>query len=584
MPMINKYRTHNCGSLSKNDINKKVILSGWINKIRITKFAIFLDLRDSYGLTQIIVKKEDENNFNLLKSLKNESVIKITGGVVARKTVNPIIKTGSIEVVCETIDVLSSAKETPFVINNENNFTALEDLRLEYRYLDLRRKKMFEQLKFKHKVISSIRNFLNSEDFLEIDTPCLTKSTPEGARDFLVPSRIKKNAFYALPQSPQLYKQLLMVSGIDKYYQIAKCFRDEDFRADRQPEFQQLDLEMAFSSQSNIMNLVEKLLANLIKDLNLKKINFPITRISYQESINYYGSDKPDFRCSCKIIILDSVNKFSLKGFWVQDKFDDQTKKEILRIVSQYASTNFLVYSYSKQQIIFNSNSDCVLNETQLAAIKNSKLNDAELCYLTYEESNVGAIILGAIRSYYCQDEKKQKNHKDFLANVDQYKFVWVVDWPMFEIVDNKISSVHHPFTSPLESQKILEIDAQDHQKLLTLNSAAYDLVLNGYEIAGGSVRIFDRSIQEKIFKILNLSKDVVMQRFGFFLKAFDYGIPPHAGIAFGLDRFIMILTNSFSIRDTIAFPKNNSGVDLLTNAPSSVDSVQLKELGLKNI
>lgn len=580
---MQQYRTHNCGSLNKNNINETVILSGWIHDIRIKKFAIFLDLRDSYGLTQIIFKKEDENIFNTLKSLKNESVIKVTGLVVARKVNNPKIKTGDIEIVANEINILSAAKNIPFVINDENNFTALEDLRLKYRYLDLRRKKMFDQLKFKHQVINSIRNFLDQQGFLEIDTPCLTKSTPEGARDFLVPSRIKKNTFYALPQSPQIYKQLLMVSGIDKYYQIAKCFRDEDFRADRQPEFQQLDLEMSFSQASDVMNLVEKLLENLWTDLKLPKIDFPLKKMSYQEAIENYGSDKPDLRCTCKLLTFPFVtSELTLKGFWVNDKFNDKTKKEVLRIIEQHNTKNFLVFSKEKEQIIFSTNSKIALSQEEINAIKKSATKNNTICYLTYENNNIGAIALGAIRTYYCLDKEKQTKHQDFLINLKQYKLLWIVDWPMFELVEKKLSSAHHPFTSPLNSESFLQIKNNDYQQLLKVHSAAYDLVLNGYEVAGGSVRIFNKELQEKIFQILNLNNNVIEEQFGFFLEAFDYGIPPHAGIAFGLDRFIMNLTNSTSIRDTIAFPKNNSGMDLLTNSPSLVSFKQLDDLGLK--
>ena len=572
---------HNCGSLTKDNVGQVVTLNGWVHDIRVKKFAIFLDLRDRYGLTQIIIKKDDQN-FENLKSLSCESVIQVTGLVVLRKTENPKIKTGAIEVIMQNLEILSLAKPLPFVINDENNFTAKEELRLKYRYLDLRRKKMFEILKFKHEIIQKIRNFLNHEKFIEIDTPCLTKPTPEGARDFLVPSR-RKNAFYALPQSPQMHKQLLMISCFDRYYQIAKCFRDEDFRADRQPEFQQLDLEMAFANQSTVISLVEKLLAQLWADLKLEAINFPLARLSYQEAIANYGSDKPDLRCTCKLLTFPNFNnQLILRGFWVADQFNEQTKKAILRIVDQHNSKNFLVYSKAKDQIIFSNSPKIKIAQEQITAIKNSAPDDATICYLTYETNNSGAIALGAIRTYYCLDQEKQKNHHDFLANIKKYELLWIVDWPMFELVDDKLSSAHHPFTSPLDPDEVLAIKNDDYQKLLTIHSAAYDLVLNGYEIAGGSVRIFNKNLQEKIFQILNLNDQLIQEQFGFFLAAFDYGVPPHAGIAFGLDRFIMILTNSSSIRETIAFPKNSHGVDLLSNAPSTVDSKQLDDLKLK--
>lgn len=577
------YRTNNCGSLTKNDLKQNVILSGWIHAIRVKKNAIFLDLRDRYGLTQIVIKS-DEPNFDNLKKMKVESVIQVTGQVVARQVANPKLTTGAIEVVAEKVKILSEAKALPFVINDANNFTALEDLRLKYRYLDLRRKEMLQQLKFKHQFLNIIRNFLNAEGFLEVDTPVLTKSTPEGARDFLVPARIKKNAFYALPQSPQLYKQLLMISGIDKYYQIAKCFRDEDFRADRQPEFQQLDLEMAFVKQADVIELVEKLMTNLWKQLNLPDLVFPLPWLSYQEAIDLYGSDKPDLRCVCKIVNLPStVKDLSLKGFWVNDKFTDATKKAILRIVEQHQGKNFLVYSRTKGRIIFSTNNKIILNETQLTTLGTTNAEkEKDLCYLTYESDNTGAMVLGAIRTFYCLDQERQAKHPDFLANINTYRLLWIVDWPMFEKIDNKISACHHPFTSPLLPEQVLDLKQKDFDQLLKIKASAYDLVLNGNEIAGGSVRIFDKQLQAKIFEILQLKPEIVKEQFGFFLDAFDYGVPPHAGIAFGIDRLLMILAKNNSIRDTIAFPKNSSGIDLLTNSPSAIDVKQLQVLGLK--
>lgn len=577
------YRTNNCGSLTKNDLKQNVILSGWIHAIRVKKNAIFLDLRDRYGLTQIVIKS-DEPNFDNLKKMKVESVIQVTGQVVARQVANPKLTTGAIEVVAEKVKILSEAKALPFVINDANNFTALEDLRLKYRYLDLRRKEMLQQLKFKHQFLNIIRNFLNAEGFLEVDTPVLTKSTPEGARDFLVPARIKKNAFYALPQSPQLYKQLLMISGIDKYYQIAKCFRDEDFRADRQPEFQQLDLEMAFVKQADVIELVEKLMTNLWKQLNLPDLVFPLPWLSYQEAIDLYGSDKPDLRCVCKIVNLPStVKDLFLKGFWVNDKFTDATKKAILRIVEQHQGKNFLVYSRIKGRIIFSTNNKIILNETQLTTLRATNAEkEKDLCYLTYESDNTGAMVLGAIRTFYCLDQERQAKHPDFLANINTYRLLWIVDWPMFEKIDNKISACHHPFTSPLLPEQVLDLKQKDFDQLLKIKASAYDLVLNGNEIAGGSVRIFDKQLQAKIFEILQLKPEIVKEQFGFFLDAFDYGVPPHAGIAFGIDRLLMILAKNNSIRDTIAFPKNSSGIDLLTNSPSAIDVKQLQVLGLK--
>lgn len=577
--MQEKFRTNNCGNLNKENIGEKVILSGWVHEIRVKKFAIFLDLRDMYGITQVIIKKDHEQ-FITLSKLKVESVVKVLGEVVLRKDVNLKIKTGEIEILTQNIEILSAANDIPFVIKEEN-VNASEELRLKYRYLDLRREKMNSQFRFKHKLISIVRNFLNENDFLDIDTPCLTKSTPEGARDFLVPSRIKNSHFYALPQSPQLYKQLLMISGFDKYYQVAKCFRDEDFRADRQPEFQQLDIEMAFVSQFQVMEFIEKLVNNLWVKLGLSDISLPIRQMTYYEAINSYGSDKPDLRCSCKIINISSNADVSLKGLWVNGKVDGQLIEKVSRIVKQHQTKNLIIYHLEKDKIIFNNN-NVEITQSDLEAIK--KLvedKNKNICYLVKDKNDIAAVALGAIRTFYCQEEKLVANHNDFLQKINDYEFLWVIDWPMFEVnEEGNLSSCHHPFTSPMNNKEFL---ASDKNSVLNIKAAAYDLVLNGNEIAGGSCRIFNKSVQSKVFEFLNLNPEVVDQQFGFFLEAFNYGVPPHAGIAFGIDRLVMILTNSNSIRDSIAFPKNNSGICLLTNAPSSVSDEQLKILGLKS-
>lgn len=574
------FRTHTCGNLTQDDITKEIIISGWVKDIRINKFGIFIDLRDMYGTTQVIIKP-DNSNYQEIKNVKVESVLKVIGTVVLRKNKDAKKPNDMIEIVATKIEVLNKAISLPFIIKNDNTL-ASEELRLQYRYLDLRRPIMNYNIKFKHQVFNCLRTFLNQNDFLEIDTPCLTISTPEGARDFLVPARIQKKYFYALPQSPQIYKQLLMISGIDKYYQIAKCFRDEDFRADRQPEFQQLDLELAFTSSKEIKQIVEKMLINLFKTLKIADIPTVFPIITYHQAMDWYGSDKPDLRCTCKLInidIKDSNDTFIYKGFFVNDKINDTTIKKLTEISNQHGGKTLIVYDLIKKKVIHNvltpKFNELVLIE-KISQIKHS--NDNNVLIFVYEQQPLANKVMGAIRNFYINDLSKQVNHKDFMNNIKKFEFSWIVDWPMFELEENKWQACHHPFTSPKNPEQLLTIQNKD---LGTLIADAYDLVLNGFEIAGGSIRIHDYQLQEKIFKLLDLSTAEIKNKFGFFLSAFNYGVPPHGGIAFGLDRLLMILTKSESIRDTIAFPKNNRGICLLTNSPNEISTEQLAILGL---
>lgn len=576
--MDKTFRTHTCGNLSVKDTNKIVTISGWAQAVRVNKFGIFIDLRDMYGITQVIIKN-DNLFFETSKTLKPESVVKIIGTVTSRNNKNAKTPNDMIEVIAREVVNLSMSQDLPFVIKNDD-LMVREELRLQYRYLDLRRISMNAKIKFKHQVINCLRTFLNNDNFLEIDTPCLTKSTPEGARDFLVPARIQKQHFYALPQSPQIYKQLLMIAGFDKYFQIAKCFRDEDFRADRQPEFQQLDIEMAFVTSSEIMLTMENMINNLFKTLELGDIPHSFIKISYEQVMTKYGSDKPDLRCTCQLLNLkltNSITEQSYKGLLVKDKINETTIKKLTEITIQHGGKTLIIYDLAKQKIFYN-NSSSIFNNDDIATLSKIKSNDFNTLIFVYEPSNIADKIMGAIRTYYINDELKQKHHHDFLTNINNYKFLWVVDWPMFEQENGQWQACHHPFTSPQNYNDLKNIKDNDLSKL---KADAYDLVLNGFEIAGGSIRINDFKLQKQIFALLKLTKEQIDNKFGFFLSAFNYGTPPHGGIAFGIDRLVMILTNSQSIRDTIAFPKNNRGICLLMNSPGVVDNEQLTELGL---
>lgn len=575
-------RSNNCGELRINDLDSQVRLCGWVHHIRDLGKLLFIDLRDRYGTTQIYF---DANNkpelYQRAKQLGREYVIQVIGTVRERSNKNPKMPTGDIEIDVEELIVLNSSQIPPFTIEDDTDGS--EEMRLQYRYLDLRRNVMRETLIFRHKLNLSIRNFLSEKDFLEIETPFLIKSTPEGARDFIVPSRLNPGNFYALPQSPQLLKQLLMFAGMDRYFQIVRCFRDEDFRADRQPEFTQLDCEMSFVKQEDILNLFENMMRNLFKKLlDIDLPTFP--RLTYNEAMETYGSDKPDLRFDMPIINLS--DKLKGNGFKIFDEAEyvgglllanqpSVSRKHIDKFTEWVKSPQIggsgLAYIRYVDGEIKSSISQFFTNELlqDVMASLNASTND--ILFIISGDKAKSLKILGDLRLYLAKEYN--------LIQKNIFKPLWVIDFPMFEWDEEnkRFTSSHHPFTSPLEE----DIDLLDTNPSIA-RSNAYDMVMNGAELGGGSIRIHDKNLQKKIFKLLNLTDQEAEDKFGFFLKALDYGAPPHGGIAFGIDRIVAVMLGLNSIRDVIAFPKNNMGKDLMMQAPAPVSDEQLKELHIK--
>ena len=577
------YRTHNCGSLNIKNQGEQVTLCGWVQKIRNKGFMIWIDLRDQYGITQIVFDKERTSLklFEKVREINREYVLKIKGTVIKRISKNSEIKTGDIEILAEEFEVLNVSQTPPFTLEEKTD--GGEELRMKYRYLDIRRSPIKKNLLLRSKVTQIIREFLSENGFIDIETPYLIKSTPEGARDFIVPSRVNSGKFYALPQSPQTFKQLLMIGGIDKYYQIVKCFRDEDLRADRQPEFTQIDCEMSFVTQENVINQFEKLLKTLlfkIKGIRIEK--FP--RLTYKESIEKYGNDKPDVRFGMELNNLNYLlkgngfkifdsNKINLGIFVPQGS--SFTRKEIDNLTSWVKApqigANGLIWIKFNLDGSIKSSIDKFFNSTQLIKIfKKHNGKKGDLLLIISGDEHSSRIQMSSLRMELASRLK--------LRDPNKFAPLWITDFPLLEEdKENKcFNSVHHPFTSP-KSEQINLLDSDPTK--ITAN--AYDLILNGNEIGGGSIRIHDSDLQEKILKLLGFSKKEAISQFGFLIEALKYGAPPHGGIALGLDRLVAILGGQEIIRDFIAFPKNNSGKDIMIDSPSEIDKEQLNDLNL---
>ena len=575
------FRNFNCGELNLENVGTTVILSGWVQKSRNLGNVLFIDLRDRYGITQLKFEQNNIQLFDKAQGLGREYVLKIVGKVVERESKNKNIKTGEIEVLVDELNILNPSKTPPFTIEDKTD--GGEELRMKYRYLDIRRNKIKENLILRHKISSEARNYLNSIGFIDVETPYLIKSTPEGARDFIVPSRMNFGKFYALPQSPQTFKQLLMVAGIDKYYQIVKCFRDEDLRADRQPEFTQIDCEMSFVNQSQVLETFEGLIKDLIfkiKNINVKDFK----RITYEESISKYGTDKPDLRYDLEIINLsETISDTEFFNFFKYE-FTAGIKIESGSSISRKQIDNFS--SYIKQQEVggdklFNIkiNEDGVIKSTvdKFLSEKNKyslasdlNLNKGDIAFFMSGERKNILSVLGKLRIFLAKSLD--------LINKNKFVPLWVIDFPLFEWDDEnkRYSAMHHPFTAPKEDD-IKKLSSNP----LQVKANAYDLVLNGSEIGGGSIRIHNKELQNQIFSFLGFTEKEASEQFGFLMNAFEYGAPPHGGIAFGLDRLCAVINGDESIRDYIAFPKNNSGKDIMIESPSIIDKNIIEDLNL---
>lgn len=572
-------RTHYNGRLGLEEVGQKVTLLGWVHKWRNLGSIMFIDLRDKTGIVQVMVNTDKITD---LPNIRNEYVVQVFGEVAKKEVENTKLKTGKIEVIASKIVLINEAQTTPMII--DDNTDALEDTRLKYRYLDLRRPCMQEILRTRAKIVKAVHEYLDAHEFLEVETPILCLSTPEGARDYLVPSRIHKGHFYALPQSPQIYKQLLMVGGIERYYQVARCFRDEDLRADRQPDFTQIDIETSFLDQEEFLTLMEGLIAKIMLDVKGIKIDLPLRRMEYDEAVNVYGSDKPDTRFGMHLIDVKSIFANSAFDAFKNAKFmkaivvpgvANITSRKVIDELNMQAKK----FSLHGVTVLKVENDELVgsfikyLSEEEKVALKATlNYNNNDIIIMAASDNNTNVCFgLGSIRSNYA----KQLG----FIKPNTYDLLWVVHWPLFEYseTEHRYVSNHHPFTRPCdEDLKYLDTDPSK------VYAQAYDIVFNGYEAGGGSLRIYDGKVQKKIFEVLGLTDEDIKNKFGFFINAFNYGTPPHGGMAFGLDRLTMILAGTNNIRDVIAFPKNLSAVCPMSNAPQPVDEQQLKDLHIK--
>lgn len=582
-------RTTYCGLVTEEFLNEKVTLKGWVHNRRDLGGLIFVDLRDREGIVQIVFNPDfSEEALQVAETVRSEYVVEVEGVVTKRdaETINPKIKTGQVEVQVSNIEIINKSETPPFSINEEN-VNVDENIRLKYRYLDLRRQELAQTFKMRHQTTRSIRQYLDNNGFFDIETPVLTKSTPEGARDYLVPSRVHEGEFYALPQSPQLFKQLLMISGFDKYYQIVKCFRDEDLRADRQPEFTQVDIEMSFVDQEDIIAMGEDMLRKVVKDVKGIDVSGPFPRMTYAEAMDRFGSDKPDTRFGMELINVSQLgkemnfkvfkdtvdNNGEIKAIVAKDAADKYTRKDmdaLTEFVNIYGAKGL-----AWVKVVDDGLSGPIARFFEDANVETLKqLTEAkpgDLVMFVADKPNVVAQSLGALRIKLAKE----------LGLIDESKlnFLWVTDWPLLEYDEDakRYVAAHHPFTSP-KREDIEKLDTEPEN----VQANAYDIVLNGYELGGGSIRIHDGELQQKMFEVLGFTNEQAQEQFGFLLDAFKYGAPPHGGIALGLDRLVMLLTNRTNLRDTIAFPKTASATCLLTDAPGEVSDKQLQELSLR--